>query len=991
MLRWIAAGCVWRSLFLVLVSGPALAAPAVLRVVADNNYPPYLFIDRDGRAEGYLIDLWALWEKKTGIPVQVRPMEWAAAQQAMRDGRADVIDMLFRTPQRERIYDYSRPYATLDASIYVDRSIAGIHDTHSLSGMIVGVQRGDACIDVLASKGIASLRTYPNYEALLAGGRAEEVEVFCMDDTPASYYMYLHQDRKRFAKAFTLYSGKFHWAVRKGELGTLALVERGMAAITDDEREVLRRKWFSQPAEVTPYLRGLSVAALAVLLLLAVVLAWVHALRRAVRARTAEIEQKTAQLEQAAVALLADQAQLRSLFEGSPDAMALKDRNRVYLHCNSQFENLVGLPRERILGHKDEDLFDDQAFVAMVRPWDDEVLAQGKAFRTDEAVLARDGRSHYLELIKVPIRGLEGKVTGVLVVSRDISSRRDAERELRIASVAFESQDGMMITDGDGTIERVNAAFTRISGFSAEESIGRTPRIVQSGLHEQAFYEEMWRTLTQTGYWIGEIVNRRKDGQVYTARLSITEVADGRGRTLHYIGNLQDISSEKQARALAERLTRFDHLTELPNRTQLAERIAVAVDERADVQEFGAVMMLNLDHFQRINDTLGHGVGDRLLVQVAQRLQAVRREGDLLARFSGDSFVLLCEALGPDRVVAATRAMAVAEAARLAMADQLVLQGHRFACSGSVGVTLFHDDLTGADALLQQAEIAMYKCKRGGRDAVCFFEDAMQRELDDRHRLEGELLGAIETGQLELHYQIQVDRSGRPIGAEALVRWLHPERGMVAPGEFIPLAEESGLILPIGRWALELVCQQLAAWKGQALLEDMVLAVNISPLQFKVDSFVDDILDDVRRTGAPAARLKLEVTESLAIDDFTSSISKLNALKSHGFSISLDDFGTGNSSLNYLTRLPLTQLKIDKSFVDELPSSQADAMLAQTIIAMGKGLGLEVIAEGVETCAQRDFLIAHGCHAFQGYLFGKPVKIAELEAMVRAGAVVAPR
>jgi diguanylate cyclase (GGDEF)-like protein/PAS domain S-box-containing protein len=971
---------------LVLAACPARAAPDVLRVVADNNYPPYLFIERDGKAEGYLVDLWRLWEKKTGVAVDLRPMRWEAAQQAMRDGRADVIDMLFRTPQRELAYDFARPYARLDASIYVDTALAGLHDAHSLAGMAVGVQRGDACIEVLAGKGIATLRPYPDYETILAAARAGEIKVFCMDDMPANYYLYLHQDGQRFAKAFTLYSNRFHQAVRKGDKATLALVERGMARISAAEREALQRKWFSQPVEFQPRARTLLFAGLAGLALLGIVLAWIFSLRRAVRARTAEIELKTGQLEQVARALLADQAQLRALFDGSPDAMALKDRNRVYLHCNREFESLIGLPRDRILGHGDVELFEDQSFVALVRQADEQVLESGKAYRSNEVVLARDGIERHLEVIKVPIRGADGGVTGVLAVSRDISDRRRAERDLRIAAVAFESQDGMMVTDGAGVIERVNAAFSRITGFPSAEAIGQTAHILRSGLHDKAFYEAMWEALGRTGYWIGEVVNRCKGGRLYTARLSITAVPDARGQAMHYVANLQDISSEKQARELAEHLRLFDHLTGLANRTQLAERLAAAVAERAELQEFGAVMMLDLDNFQKINDSLGHGVGDQLLVEVARRLLAVRRAGDLLVRFSGDSFVLLCESLGPDRVVAATRAMAIAEAARRAMADQLVLGSHRFACSGSVGVTLFHEDRVSADTLLQQAELAMYKSKRGGRDMVCFFEDAMQSELDGRNRMESELRLAIEQEQLELHYQIQVDRSGRPVGAEALMRWRHPTAGLIAPSVFIQLAEETGLILPIGRWALASACRQLSAWKGRALLEELTIAVNVSPLQFKVDSFVDDILDDVRAAGASAEKLKLEVTESLAIDDFRASISKLDALKNHGFSISLDDFGTGNSSLNYLTRLPLTQLKIDKSFVDELPDSHAGAMVAQTIIAMGQGLGLDVIAEGVENEAQRDFLAGHGCHAFQGYLFGRPVPVAEFEAMVQARA-----
>lgn len=981
---------VWGILSAGLLTRPVFASPAALRVVTDNNYPPYLYIEPNGNANGYLVDLWRLWEKKTGIPVDLRPMQWALAQRSVQEGRADVIDMLFHTPDRDPFYDFSRPYATLDASIYVDRTIAGLHDLSSLAGIIVGVQRGDACVDFLTRNGVSSLQTYASYETILDAARAEQIKVFCMDDMPANYYMYLHQDQHRFAKAFSLYAGEFHWAVRKGDRASLETVERGMALITADEREILRRKWFTQPMEVLPALRIAGWVGLAGFAILAVVMIWIRSLRRAVHARTVEIRQKNDQLEQVAHALLADQAQLRSLFEGSPDAIALKNSDKVYVHCNREFEELVGLQREGILGHTDDEVFADKDFVAWIANRDEEVIQQGRAFRSDEVVMTMAGVERQLEVIKVPIRGIEGDVTGVLAVSRDITARRAAERELRIASVAFESQDGLMITNGHGEIERVNAAFIRITGFTADEVIGRSPRLLQSGLHEPGFYENMWVALEGSGYWTGEVVNRRKDGKLYTARLSITVVTDIRGRKIHYVGSLQDISAEKQARALAEHLAFFDQLTELPNRSQFADRLTYAVAERAELREFAAVMMLDLDHFQKVNDSLGHAVGDQLLVQTAQRLHAIRREGDVLARFSGDSFVLLCESLGPDRVVAATRAMSLAEAARQAMTDQVVLEGHRFACSGSVGVTLFHDDRIGANALLQQAELAMYKSKRGGRNMVRFFEDGMQSELDDRNRLEDELREAIEKEQLTLFYQVQVDREGRPIGAEALIRWRHPERGMISPSVFIPVAEETGLILPIGEWAIAAACRQLAAWRHEPLLRELTLAVNISPLQFKVESFVDDILDRVRQAGAPVDMLKLEVTESLAIDDFKSSISKLNALKAHGFSISLDDFGTGNSSLNYLTKLPLTQLKIDKSFVDELPSSERDAMVAQTIIAMGQGLGLDVIAEGVETGAQRDFLVAHGCYAFQGFLFGKPVPVTEFEVSVRTAAEIAP-
>ena len=953
-----------------------------LHVVTDNNYPPYLFLDTNGRPEGYIVDLWHLWEQKTGVHVDLQPMQWSNALQTMQDRRADVIDMIFRTPGRDALYDFSRPYDTQTVGIYVDPSISGIHDVQSLNGFLVGVQRGDACAEQLARQGITNQVAYPGYVAILDAVRAGDIKIFCMDDSPANYYLYLYRDQKKFAKTFTLYSGQFRWAVAKGDKATFALVEQGMARITPAEREALRHKWFNQPIQFRPYLRILAFVILGALSALAATLLWIRFLRRAVHARTAEI-QRTAR------ALMVEQAQLRTLVENSPDAMALKDRNNVYVHCNAGAQSLLGLPEDRIIGRTDDDLFADKAFAAFSKESDEQVLRTGQTHRYEEAIAAPDGTLRDLEVIKVPIRADDGETAGVLAVARDITERRRAERELRVASVAFESQDGMLITDAQGHIERVNAAFTRISGYAALEAIGQSPRLLRSGLHEDGFYHAMWSTLTATGYWTGEVVNRHRDGSLYTARLSITAVPDAQGRTIHYVGNLQDITAEKQARALAERLKSFDHLTDLPNRFLLADRMAHAMAGAGSAREFGAVLMVNLDHFQKLNDSLGHAVGDQLLVEVARRIRSIQRDDDTLGRFSGDSFVLLTERLGTDRNTAAARALLAADAIRTAIAEPMMLDGHRLTCTGSLGVTLFRDGADSPDALLCQAELALYKSKQSGRNTVRVFEDEMQAELDDRNWLEKALRDAIRDDALTLHYQVQVDACGCPIGAEALLRWTHPERGALSPAAFIPLAEETGLIEPIGHWVLATACRQLAAWARHEAMRGLTLAVNISARQFESESFVDDILAEVRRSGAPVDKLKLEVTESLAFGDLDASIRKLHVLRTNGFSISLDDFGTGNSSLNYLTKLPLTQLKIDKSFVDELPASHRDAMVAQTIIAMGRGLGLDVIAEGVESAAQRDFLVAHGCHSFQGYLFGRPLPVREFEAQVLAALVAA--
>ena len=979
---------------LAAVSAPGAAVAAkpgsVLRVVTDNNYPPYVFIGADGQAEGYLVDLWLLWQQKTGVRVDFRPMQWSMALRAVLGGEADVIDLIYRTAPRESVYDFSPAYAKLPVGIYVDAGIQGVRDVRSMKGFAVGVQSGDACVDELTRLGLTRLAAYPNYAAILQAAESGDIKMFCMDEEPANYYLYLKRDSLRFAKAFTLYEGLPHWAVLKGQNTTFGLVSQGMALITEDEREALRQKWMSHPLQFQPYVRLAVVATVVVVLVLLGGMLWIRMLRRAVQRHTAALSLTNRHLEAASALLEIERAQLRTIVDSNPDAIALKDPDGVYIDCNAGMQALLGRSRDEILGRRDEDLVADPGQVALIRARDHAVLAAGMPITHELRLAQPDGGFREYEVIKVPIRTGDSPMGRVLTALRDVTERRRAERELRIAAVAFESQDAMMITDAQGRIERVNAAFTRITGYGAEQALGRTPALLKSGVHEPAFYAAMWSELQLSGYWSGEIMNRHRLGRLFTARVSITAVTGAHDEVNHYIGHFQDLSAEKHAQAQAEHLKLFDPLTELPNRTLLEELMDRALTASQQQGQLGAVVMLDLDRFQQVNDSLGHAVGDQLLLEVSRRLKAGLGEGGTVSRFSGDSFVLVLERLGSEPAAATALARQRVEALRLSLTEPLLIDVHRLVSSASIGVTLFHAGQVRADELLRQAELAMYRSKASGRNTVRFFEAAMQAELARRTWLEDELRQALPERQLSLHYQVQVDTAGRAIGAEALLRWRHPTRGMIPPGEFIALAEESGLIEPIGQWVLTQACRQLACWALRPRLRALSLAINISPRQFKSERFVADILEALLATGARAEQLKLEVTESLAIDDFEASIAKLQQLQARGFRISLDDFGTGNSSLNYLTKLPLAQLKIDKSFVDELPDDPRDAMVAQTIIAMGQGLGLDVIAEGVETEAQRDFLAGQGCHAFQGYLFGRPLPSPAFEQSLEGPPTEAP-
>jgi diguanylate cyclase (GGDEF)-like protein/PAS domain S-box-containing protein len=545
-------------------------------------------------------------------------------------------------------------------------------------------------------------------------------------------------------------------------------------------------------------------------------------------------------------------------------------------------------------------------------------------------------------------------------------------QELRIAATAFESLHGMMVTDADGRILRVNRAFTEMTGWGAEEVVGKSPSLLKSGRHDAAFYANMWRQLAVTGAWEGEIWDRRKNGEIYPKWQTISAVRGADNQITHYVSAFSDISERKEAEQRIHDLAFYDPLTRLPNRRLLLDRLHQALSASARNATYGALLFIDLDNFKSLNDTLGHDMGDLLLIEVAQRLQTSLRGCDTAARLGGDEFVVMLEDLNQNAVDAAAEVETVGTKILETLNQEYQLAGKPHHSTPSIGVTLFLGQKTSIDDLLKQADLAMYQSKAAGRNAMHFFDPKMQAAVSARSALETDLHEALNKEQFVLHYQPQVDTDGRMVGAEALLRWHHPQRGLVPPGEFIPAAEETGLILPIGLWVLKVACARLAEWGAHAATADLTLAVNISARQLHQTDFVKQVTAVLETSGANPRRLKLELTESLLLDDIEGTIAKMSALKATGVSFSLDDFGTGYSSLSYLKRLPLDQLKIDRSFVRDVLTDPNDAVIARTIVALGQNLGLSVIAEGVETEAQRQFLAAHNCHSYQGYLFGKP-------------------
>jgi diguanylate cyclase (GGDEF)-like protein/PAS domain S-box-containing protein len=568
---------------------------------------------------------------------------------------------------------------------------------------------------------------------------------------------------------------------------------------------------------------------------------------------------------------------------------------------------------------------------------------------------------------------------------RDITERKLAEINLRIAATAFESNESLMITDANGLILRVNQAFTKDTGYTMEEIVGKTPHLLQSGRHKDDFYRAMWETIDRAGTWQGEIWDRRKNGEVYPKWLNISAVKGGDGVVTHYVGAHIDITERKAAEEEIQHLAFYDPLTRLPNRRLLLDRLHQALAASARIGRAGALMLIDLDNFKALNDTLGHPIGDLLLQQVAQRLTSCVRDRDTVARLGGDEFILILEGLSEQSIGAAVQTKVIGEKILAALNQPYQLDTCEHHCTASIGVTLFNDKHQATSELIKRADIAMYQSKKEGRNTVRFFDPQMQANISARVSLEGELRKALEKHQFHLHYQIQVDNSGRPFGAEALIRWMHPERGPVSPAQFIPLAEETGLILPIGQWVLETACAQIKAWQQEPHTRELVLAVNVSARQFRQANFATQVRAILKRHAINPLLLKLELTEGMLLDKIEDTIATMNALTEIGIKFSLDDFGTGYSSLQYLKRLPLDQLKIDQSFVRDIATDGSDMAIVRTIVAMAHSLTMEVIAEGVETEGQRQLLHESGCSNYQGYLFGRPVPIEQFDAVLKQG------
>ncbi|OGT13934.1 MAG: hypothetical protein A3J49_01920, partial [Gallionellales bacterium RIFCSPHIGHO2_02_FULL_57_16] len=601
--------------------------------------------------------------------------------------------------------------------------------------------------------------------------------------------------------------------------------------------------------------------------------------------------------------------------------------------------------------------------------------------RTERAGLHRDGREFPIELSVSAIK--TGNTVEFNAFIRDLTEIKQAENTLRKLSLAVEqSHNSVLITDLNSNIEYANDAFLKTTGYSHGEIIGKNPRLLSSGKTPKATYDDMWAHITRGEVWKGELINRRKDGSEYIDLTKISLLRQPDGNITHYLAIKEDITNHKLAEEEIQQLAYFDPLTKLPNRRLLVDRLQQALAASTRGGEHGALLFIDLDNFKTLNDSLGHEIGDLLLRQVAQRLTGCVREGDTVARLGGDEFVVMLGDLSRNFQEAAFQCEAIGEKILATLNHSYQLASHDCHSTPSIGITLFADRQSSVDEVMKRADISMYEAKKAGRNTVRFFDPEVQAAVTARASLERDLRHALDGNQLHLYFQLQINAKNQVIGAESLLRWEHTDIGMVPPMQFIPLAEETGLILTIGKWILETACRQIKKWESNPHMCNLQLSVNISARQFRQPDFVAQLHNIIEQSAINPNLLELELTESMVLSDIDDSIAKMHTLKKMGVRFSLDDFGTGYSSLAYLTKLPLNKLKIDQSFVRNIGQKHTDAVIIQTIVGMANNLGMAVIAEGVETQLQRNYLEDIGCMLYQGYLFGKPVPITEFEKTI---------
>ena len=679
-------------------------------------------------------------------------------------------------------------------------------------------------------------------------------------------------------------------------------------------------------------------------------------------------------------ALIRSEARQRAMTAALGEGLFVLDREGRLVFMNPEAERLLGWREEELLGevihgrvHRPDEAHtsDDCPLLR--------VSSEGGINRSDDdCFVRRDGSLLHVAHVTTPIIQ-EGQIAGSVTAFQDITERRQAEEQIRLSAKVFESTgEGIMITDANNRIVMVNKAFTSITGYTPEQVQGRSPAILSSGLHDDDFFHELYGALDRDGHWQGEITNRRRNGQSYPQWLSISVIRDADGGVTHHVAILSDLSERKAAEARIRHLAEHDALTGLPNRVLVQDRLQQALVQAAHHGERLAVLSIDLDNFKSINDSLGYHSGDALLRAVAHRIRGCLREGDTCARQGGDEYLVLMPTIEGAETAGQMAFRLIEVLTRPYFIDQ-----NEVSVTPSIGIAIFPDDGHEMDQLLKDADAALHHAKQSGRNNYQFFTSDMNVRAFERLSMENNLRHALRRNEFTLYYQPQVDlASGAICGAEALLRWNHPDMGLVSPLQFIPIAEQTGLIIPIGEWVLAEACRQGRLWQEEGL-PPIRLSVNLSAVQFRQRDIDTVLTRIVQESGFDPAMLEFELTESAVMNNPDAAVDVLRRLKEMGVRLAIDDFGVGYSSLSYLKRFPIDTLKIDKSFVSDIRVDSNDTAIAAAIIGMAHNLHLDVVAEGVEKAEQIAFLCEHACDILQGYYFSRPVTAEAMAELLR--------
>ncbi len=684
-------------------------------------------------------------------------------------------------------------------------------------------------------------------------------------------------------------------------------------------------------------------------------------------------------IRQAQQELRISEKRIRAILENASDGIIAIDQHGAI--------ELFSPAAEAMFGYEGSEVMGKNVNILMPEPMKSEhdryianFLRDGRGKRDGNSLESlgrrKDGSTFQIE-ISVGALSFQGKYmfTGIV---RDITERKENENRLLLAKQVIENaSEAILVTDANAVITDVNPAYEKISGYSRAEVLGKSPNITKSGRHSPEFYQKMWQKISDTGSWSGEIWDRRKSGEIFPKWLSITAIKNSSGTVHNYVGLFMDISQQKAAEEKLEKLAFYDPLTQLPNRALFRDRLTqeILLSRRSGTPS--AIMFIDLDHFKHVNDTLGHDFGDELLIQVARRIGSCIRESDTVCRLGGDEFTVILSGIHKVEDVGH-----IAQSIIDKLQSVFDLKGSEAFIGASIGIAICPDNGANYETLTKNADIAMYRAKESGRGNYKFFTLDMDEKNAIRLALEGDLRRAVEKGDLTVYYQPKIDVvSGKIHGMEALVRWLHPEKGLIPPNHFIPLAEDTGLIITLGDWVLQESCRQVKEW-WDAGLPRVRVAVNLSGLQFQAPNLVEKVACALVESGLPAEGLELEITESMAMDDVENAVEKVANLRELGVQISIDDFGTGYSSLSHLKKFPLHALKIDQSFIRDLTIDSDDATIVASILSMAQSMQLGVVAEGVENVEQLNFLKEKSCNEVQGFFFSKPLPAEEFQKLL---------